>query len=812
MALTNRIRQCTCHSWTMITQYSFTTKEHDHPSRAAQSRRSEDNRTNPTPNHAQYASSFLPRPTINNKGGQYIHKLKYRIQVTLRDIEQLEYRQQNGAVLDAKQMAKIKRKHELRDRLEQIQKGTFKLYQHHQNPAKFAKQRHSQSRTPSSPPNESTVTFMTRYPDDHPKSYRNLEKQRRSDALFRSSTPSNSTLNSPSNRSPSSSIVPLKRHQITRLVHREDELDLNEKFEKLLSRPTYSIWAVRELLASFNHDEWPRIPTSHIRHVLDAYYVRNDLIFVYKILMKWFTKKMGNRYALYADLCKAATDTTNLKMAHEVFQYLVHCLMTCNQQRESRASRYYDDGDIPVLLYHIYDALNGLIPKLIECGHFEMFDDLVSQLIELQQRGIIPDVHGVMSNSNLALLWKSCVQNESITRLFVIIEWINQQRNKDAVKQNHCSRSSNESFNEPLNENEESDLQRFVNKLDHSDIMKALVLAINANNNQLFIEIMSLCGGRIDGNFTETIVFCIEHQLLHSVLSEETTWSLSRVVDIDNVQLNDVRYFRQILDSSLDSSCRLGLNSWNVICRWFMQSIHNFESDNTSRNTAGEFVNDLIFHFAATECMESLRRDNIGDAQRWMELIGLLLCDRTVAGYFRVSDSHRMHGVLCGLQMMGFMRSFRMFADAMNLLPDELLDRYCVEIVECIVSKDVDALSVDDESGILISNEFRAHGEDAVDINVINRAFKIIQALDEVYAAGNIVNKGWIKGERAFRLRLQDLLQNIDQNETALRPPLLKEMQNGIGDIKQDRLTKSSRPSNELNWFDALSDFAFKER
>jgi len=404
--------------------------------------------------------------------------------------------------------------------------------------------------------------------------------------------------------------------------------------------------------------------------------------------------------------------------------------------------------------------------------------------------------------------WKSCVQNESITRLFVIIEWINQQRNKDAVKQNVYSRSSNEFSND----DEESDLQRFVNKLDHSDIMKALVLAINANNNQLFIEIMSLCGGRIDGNFTETIVFCIEHQLLHSVLSEETTWSVSRVVDIDNVQLDDVRYFRQILESSIDSSCRLGLKSWNVICRWFMQSIHHFDPVNTTNETVGEFVNDLIFHFAATECMESLRRDNIGDAQRWMALIGTLLCDRAIADYLGSSETDQMHGSVCGLQLMGFMRSYRMFADAMNLLPDELLDRYCVEIVECMVSKDADALFMDDESGILMSNEFRSHGEDGADINVINRAFKIIQALDEVYAAGNIVNKGWIKGERAFRLRLQDLLQNIDQNETALRSPLLKERQNGISDLKQDRLTKSHRPSNELNWFDALSDFAFKER
>ena len=159
------------------------------------------------------------------------------------------------------------------------------------------------------------------------------------------------------------------------IVHRKDELDLHEKFEKLLSRPTYSIWAVRELLASFNHDEWPLIPTSHLRHVLDAYYVRNDLVFVHKILMKWFTKKMGNRYELYADLCKAAIRSTNLLMAHQVFQYLVHSLKMAQSTNQ--------DESVPLLLFHVYDALNLLIPKLIECGQFQLFDDLLAQLIGL---------------------------------------------------------------------------------------------------------------------------------------------------------------------------------------------------------------------------------------------------------------------------------------------------------------------------------------------------------------------------------------------------------------------------------------------
>merc|ERR1719295_697999 len=107
-----------------------------------------------------------------------------------------------------------------------------------------------------------------------------------------------------------------------------------------------------------------------------------------------------------------------------------------NCDGNTNSNSHHHEESVAVLLYHVYDAMNLLIPKIIQCGQFQIFDELVSQLIELQQHGIIPDVHGVMSNSNLALLWKSCVQNESITRLFVIVEWINQQRTSDSVKQN----------------------------------------------------------------------------------------------------------------------------------------------------------------------------------------------------------------------------------------------------------------------------------------------------------------------------------------------------------------------------------------
>eukprot|EP01084_Bolivina_argentea_P006965 13148_1 len=255
---------------------------------------------------------------------------------------ELEDKQKRGHTLNANQLNKLKQKQQLQHKLDDITHGTF-AYKHVQNPA----QNHHN-------PNKTKHAMHT-----NPQRMKPISKQQ------------------PQSQGHALDIKPLKRHHIKRMIALPDAastvgLDVNEKFERLLSRPTYSIWAVRELFGSLNDDEWRQLPTEYIRHVLDSYYVRNDLIFVHKILMKWFPHKMGHRFVLYNDLCRAQMDANNLKQSLEVFEYLLYTLMVTAKGNQE---------DIASLLYIIYDIIKILIPKLIQLGQFHVFDTLVTKLM-----------------------------------------------------------------------------------------------------------------------------------------------------------------------------------------------------------------------------------------------------------------------------------------------------------------------------------------------------------------------------------------------------------------------------------------------
>ena len=137
MALSARIKYCYYSSWITITHiqhYSFSTTKDNQSSKYRQKESS----------LSEYAPSFV----VPNKpkGAHYIHKLKSRLQFTLKQIEELQYKQQQGMHLDRNQLHKIERKQEIQDKLAQIRNGTFQLnqpeyqrYQRHQKPIKYDK-------------------------------------------------------------------------------------------------------------------------------------------------------------------------------------------------------------------------------------------------------------------------------------------------------------------------------------------------------------------------------------------------------------------------------------------------------------------------------------------------------------------------------------------------------------------------------------------------------------------------------------------------------------------------------------------------
>eukprot|EP01084_Bolivina_argentea_P105066 188069_1 len=297
--------------------------------------------------HITYHHKYTLSTNLKSKrGNHYFHILKSRMQFTLKQIEELQYKQQNGHTLNKDQLTKISRKPDLQHKLQQIRDGTFKLNEH------------INTETHDNKPTQHRKT-----PPVHSSSITDKSTKNTNEKHIKNPTKCNYKSRYKSYQ--------LNRYQLHNIIkYDKDELDLNEKFEKLLSRPNYSIWAVRELFANLNSTEWDQVPNEHIRHILDGYYMRNDIIFVYKILMKWFKKKMGNRYILYSDLCKTAIKQNNLQIAIEVFEYLLFSLMT-------KTNKYDDQNDINLLLYYIYDNMNLLIPKLIKDGQFYTFDDIV---------------------------------------------------------------------------------------------------------------------------------------------------------------------------------------------------------------------------------------------------------------------------------------------------------------------------------------------------------------------------------------------------------------------------------------------------
>eukprot|EP01084_Bolivina_argentea_P062707 114674_1 len=141
----------------------------------------------------------------------------------------------------------------------------------------------------------------------------------------------------------------------------------------------------------------------------------------------------------------------------------------------------------------------------------------------------------------------------------------------------------------------------------------------------------------------------------------------------------------------------------------------------------------------------------MGDAMRWNDLIHSLLS--LVNG-----NCDRMNGIICGLQMMAYLKYFDGLSRIINQLPNGLMETHCRDVIECCVCDDIHSLFVDAEEGIFV------HRDDACDddIKYIKRAFEMIQVLDEIRTVHNITNTGWCEGEKKFRHKLQERLQQID--------------------------------------------------
>ena len=176
-----------------------------------------------------------------------------------------------------------------------------------------------------------------------------------------------------------------------------------------------------------------------------------------------------------------------------------------------------------------------------------------------------------------------------------------------------------------------------------------------------------------------------------------------------------------------------------------------------------------------------------------------------------------MYGIICGLQIMGYMRKWDLLSKAINNLSPMLIEKYCPFIIDCIICQNVHLLKVSDD-GIFIIRDNVNSVED-INVEIINNAFEIIQLLDELHAVGDTIkNNGWINGERDFRIDLQQKLQKLDKSNFKIVNKLkysLEESQiNGINRSNQRYALNSDKDENDsdVKWFDALSNFAFNQK
>eukprot|EP01083_Nonionella_stella_P204252 744745_1 len=88
-------------------------------------------------------------------------------------------------------------------------------------------------------------------------------------------------------------------------------------------------------------------------------------------------------------------------------------------------------------------------------------------------------------------------------------------------------------------------------------------------------------------------VYCIEHRLLHCILNEDTHWSLAQIIDLHHVELNDIKYFREIhatyCRANLTQNNKLGIASWHIVCEWLGKVV----------NASGDECVSIINDFAA---------------------------------------------------------------------------------------------------------------------------------------------------------------------------------------------------------------------
>ena len=466
--------------------------------------------------------------------------------------------------------------------------------------------------------------------------------------------------------------------------------DLNDKFQRLLSRQVYCVATMKEVLSSLKDEQWDQLSNTLIRHIVDGFVLRGELSNAWKLLMKWFVDKLGHRHQLYAHLCSIYLNHNDLASSFTIYDHLRCRLVALHEGRESNDDYHYESQ---MVMYSLCECTNRFVPKIIENGQFYLFNELIDGILKLKEQRIIREVDPFVSNGNLKMVFECFNSNELVSRLLSLAAFIKMK--------------------EP-----ESMGSFFRSTFKQKDIMSLLRLSWN-HNNKLAKEMTDIIIAidREDGaiiNWQHVLDEAISQQIVHSILSNQGVVNIYDEITEQSINwhldegkgshfVDPIRLSVDQCSNIVGTYCgglppRISLGGWRLVSQWIIdvqrQQTGDAELLETFAVQPPQNVNAMIYYFVGIECFECLLSENHGDAVKWM---GIAM--DTLRGYKQLVDEHiyDMNGVVVMLQIAATMGNMDLFCDILEVLSAEstnvICEHYTDLLIECFINDNVQRLS-----------------------------------------------------------------------------------------------------------------------
>eukprot|EP01083_Nonionella_stella_P153424 492974_1 len=510
------------------------------------------------------------------------------------------------------------------------------------------------------------------------------------------------------------SMDPLTRNTVDDIMNAEEDEDedivLNDKFRRLLSRQVYCIATIREILSGLSAAEWAELSNTNVRHILDGFVMRGEVCNAYKMMMIWFRDELKSRYELYAYLLSIYLNDNNLSMSYQIYEYLMQCLhaKACDRSDDD----YYYEAQM--MTYCIAECTNKLLPKCVENGHFYLFDCIMHSILFLRESlpAIVHSIDPFVSNKNLKVLLQTLTRNELYSRLLPLVELI---KHKSVI---HMTPTLIHSMCDVFQLASQNDTRL------HSEIVDIMYKIHGADGAKMnWHKILQ----QFVAQYPDKVHMLLNHAGVANIYA-----NLGNVCDVIDVA--------DVVDIYAQSH-NLNLNAWQLMIEWMKPPPYSHA-----------LIHRIVSHCVVHECLPCLVSLNYGDAIKWIELTR-----DVVSLNYDDDDDHSSLIVL--LQTIATMNDFNAFFCVLDELPlhinDRILTLHFVDIMDCFINDDAKNVQMNPISKILHTHSDRNHMNDsvhaAIKLNVIADAFE----------KKRIPQKEWTKSIRKYQSILKiDAISN----------------------------------------------------